>query len=109
MKGLPLSRAASGLVRALLARADKDRDRILLIEVRSVDWQSLTFTGERHVISLRIVGPGPAAAAARLTTGLQEAEFEIAGHIVADIDAKAPEALEDRSVSVVIEALTLCA
>ena len=109
MKGVPLSRAASGLVRALLARSGKDRDRILLSEVRSVDWQSLTFTGERHVISLRIVEPDAAAIAARLTAGLEHAEFEVAGHIVADIEAKAPHTTADKSVLVVIEALTLCA
>ena len=47
MLRMALSRAASGLLRALLERIGDQRDRILLSEVQSVDWQSLTFAGER--------------------------------------------------------------
>ena len=56
MNRIAMSTAASGLLRALIGRARVDRDRILLIEIVSVDWQSLTFTGERHRIELRISG-----------------------------------------------------
>jgi hypothetical protein len=48
MMKLALSPAAAGLLRSLLGRAGVDRDRILLSEFRSTDWQSLTFMGERH-------------------------------------------------------------
>ena len=107
MKGLPLSRAASGLLRALLQRTGEDKHRILLTGIRSTDWQSLTFTGERHVLVLRFVGDQPEALARRLTGGLAEAEFNIPGHIVADIAAGPGVAGENGSVMVVIEALTI--
>jgi hypothetical protein len=44
MMRLAISPAAAALLRALIARACADRDRILLTEVHSTDWQSLTFT-----------------------------------------------------------------
>ena len=44
----------------------------------------------------------------RLTQGLQEAEFAIAGHIVADIVCKGkPRSLGDGSIEIAIEALTV--
>ena len=54
MMKLALSPAAAGLLRALVARAGINRDRILLTDFRSIDWQSLTFVGERHEMELRI-------------------------------------------------------
>ena len=109
MKGLALSPAAAGLIRALMARAGRDRNRILLTNIRSTDWQSLTFTGERHVLALRISGPDGKAVAEQLTAGLAEAEFSLSQFIVADIAAGSITDEEDGSVLVTIEALTICA
>lgn len=103
-----MSAAAAGLVRALLRRGGVDRDRILLTEFRSADWQSLTFTGEQHKIRLRIPGPDAADAAYRLVNGLEDAEFSIPGHVVADVAlACEPERQPDGSVVIEIEALTV--
>ena len=105
---LALSPAAAGLLRALLARGGINRDRILLTEFRSIDWQSLTFIGERHEIELRIPGPNADCISKRLKSGLQDAEFAIPGQIVADIGlARPPETHADRSISLFIEALTI--
>lgn len=105
---LPLSPSASALFRVLLARADVSRNRILLIECSSVDWQSLTFTGERHHFSLRVRGPDPNLVVGRLTGGLEDAEFSIMGQIVADIAlVGSPRADDDGSITVEIEALTI--
>ena len=90
MMRIPMSRAASGLLRALLARAGDASNRILLSRLRSVDWQSLTFVGERHVIELRIAGDDADRIAAGLTEGLAEAELSVPGHLVADIAVAAP-------------------
>ena len=108
MMKLALSPAAAGLLRALVSRAGVNRDRILLSDFRSTDWQSLTFMGERHVMDLRIPAPDAAAVAARLTDGLADAEFAIPGQIVADIGLERPP-LEnpDGSISLRIEALTV--
>ena len=107
MMKLAMSPAAAALLRALLARAGVDRDRILLTQFRSTDWNSLTFSGERHLIDLRIPGPGASGIADRLLAGLEEAEFAIPRQIVADIAAGSPVRSCDGSLSVKIEALTV--
>lgn len=108
MMKLAMSPAAAGLLRALLGRAGVDRNRILLTEFRSTDWRSLTFTGERHRIDLRIPGPAAGAVAKLLTNGLGEAEFAIPGQIVADIAVEgAMVEHPDGAVSLRIEALTI--
>ena len=104
MMKMALSPAAFGLLRAFTARADIPRDRILLRNWRSVDWQSLTFVGERHHISLRVSGPDSAAAVARLTAGLDDAEFAIPGHIVADITVVGgPDRASDGSTTLTLK------
>jgi hypothetical protein len=108
MLRIAMSAAASGLLRALIARASVPRDRILLTEVQSVDWQSLTFVGERHHFQLRIPGPDSAQVAKRLCDGLEDAEFSIPGQIVADISVPGePMSENDGSTNISIEALTI--
>jgi hypothetical protein len=104
---LPMSTAAAGLIRALAARAGAPRDRILLTQVHSTDWQSLTFVGERHHLCLRVSGADAAAATERMCKGLEDAEFDIPGQIVADIHVTERSADSDGSVSMTIEALTV--
>jgi hypothetical protein len=108
MMRLAMSPAAAGLLRSLLNRTGVERDRILLTEFRSTDWQSLTFIGEQHKIRLRVPQPEAASITARLVNGLDESEFSIPGHVVADIAvAGEPERQEDGSFAVTIEALTV--
>ena len=108
MMRLAMSPAAAGLLRSLLNRTGVERDRILLTEFRSTDWQSLTFIGEQHKIRLRIPQPDAAGTTAKLVNGLGEADFSIPGHVVADIAlAGEPERQEDGSFVVTIEALTV--
>lgn len=108
MNRIPISAAASALLRALIGRARVPRDRILLSDVQSVDWRSLTFTGERHRLQLRIPGPDSGNIAQRMCAGLEESEFSIPGVIVADIGlAGGPSRAADGSTSLAIEALTV--
>ena len=108
MMRLGLSAGASGLLRGLIQRAAIPRDRVLLTDWRSVDWQSLTFIGERHEITLRLTGHDARGAADRLCTGLAEDEFSVPGHIVADVVVvDAPHENSDRSVTLMFEALTI--
>ena len=100
--------SASALLRALIGRAAVPRDRILLTDVHSVDWQSLTFTGERHQLQLRVVGTDSSAVVERMCGGLEDAEFSIPGVIVADIAvAGKPRCALDGSTVLTIEALTI--
>ena len=108
MNRIAMSPAASALLRCLIARARCPRDRILLTDVCSVDWRSLTFTGERHQFELRITGRDSALAVERMCHGLADAEFSIPGVIVADVDAAAaPARGPDGSTIIRIEALTV--
>jgi hypothetical protein len=57
----------------------------LLSDAHSIDWRSLTFTGERHLIELRVPGPDSRPIVNRMCAGLEDTEFSIPGVIVADI------------------------
>src|SRR5690348_16382013 len=108
MTRLNISPAASALFRALAARAGVSRDRILLTDAHSLDWQSLTFTGERHQIGLRVPGPQSREIVERMCAGLADAEFSIPGVLVADIGVNAtPSHRLDGSTELTIEALTI--
>jgi hypothetical protein len=103
-----MSPAAGALLRALIARAGVRRERVLLIDAQSVDWRSLTFTGERHQLELRVPAPDSHAVVQRMCAGLEEVEFSIPGVIVADIGvAGAPSRAPDGSTLITIEALTV--
>jgi hypothetical protein len=104
-----MSSAAVGLLRALIERAGCERDWVLLSDIQSIDWQSLTFTGERHRIQLKLLGKDARANAQRLTDGLEEAEFAIPGHTVVDVTVVAGPAHNafDGTAAVTIEALTV--
>ena len=108
MMRMAMSPAASALLRALIRRADCSRDRILLTELCAVEWQSLTFVGERHQLKIRIAGDDAPDLAKRIVDGLADAEFAIPGTIVADIRCDAgPQPSSDGSISLRIEALTI--
>ncbi|MEO7751516.1 MAG: hypothetical protein ABIS09_09380 [Sphingomicrobium sp.] len=108
MNRIAMSSAASALLRLLTGRAGVPRDRILLSDAESVDWRSLTFSGERHILSLRIPAPDSASVVQRMCAGLEDAEFSIPGVIVADLCvADGPSWNLDGSTSVTIEALTV--
>jgi len=109
MNRIAMSSAASGLLRALIARSGAQRDRILLTDLQTTDWRSLTFTGEQHQFQLRIPGPGSREIAGRMCSGLGDAEFNIAGVIVADIALSEPAAGPNGSTCLMIEALTVSA
>jgi len=108
MLKLPMSPAAAALLRGLIVRAGVRSDRILLRSARSVDWQSLTFVGERHELELCIPPPASTEVAERLCASLSEAEFKIPGHVLADIAARGrPRRGEDGATLISIEALTI--
>ena len=108
MMRMAMSPAAAGLLRQLLRRTGVERDRILLTEFRSTDWQSLTFIGEQHRIRLRVPGAEAAQIAGLLVNGIEDCEFSIPGHVVADIALSGdPEVKDDGAVELVLEALTV--
>jgi hypothetical protein len=92
--------AATALLRALGDRLADAPYRVEELVCRS--WASVTFTGTRHKVTLSL----DAAAAARFRDGIEEAEFNLPGHILADI-AVASQAREGDEVRIALEALTV--
>jgi len=80
----------------------------LRVEERvSRPWASITFSGERHRLRLGLGGgAGATAAADAFLDGLSEREFNLRGHILADI-ALLEERREGDSLSLTLEALTV--
>lgn len=108
MNRVAMSPDALALLRALVGRAEASRDRILLSDSESVEWNSLTFNGERHRLMLRVLGPDAMIVVDRMCDGLGEAEFDVRGMIIADIAVTTgPTGASDGSVSLTIEALTV--
>jgi hypothetical protein len=71
-------------------------------------WASVTFSGERHRLVLRLAGDGAAAEADRFLDGLAEREFALDGHILADIVLVADDR-DAQGVRLTLEALTIAA
>ena len=97
--------ATTALLRVL--KNSFDRVNFLNFErVHSREWASITFSGARHEITLRLVGAEADAAADAFAASLDAAEFRLRGHILADIALVAREATGD-GVRLSLEALTV--
>lgn len=77
-----------------------------LERVHSTEWASITFTGARHELSIRLTGADAQAAADRFAANLDVAEFPLRGHILADIAVTRHERTSD-GVLLELEALTV--
>jgi hypothetical protein len=80
--------AQRALIRALAERYP----RLVLLDGRSEPWASVTFSGERHVLRY---------AAGVDLDGIEEAEFDLSGPLLADIAATV------NGAEITIEALTI--
>jgi len=98
-----MSQAGDALRRALCA----DLAGPAIVEALvSRSWASITFSGERHRIVLRLAGESAGAAADRFLDGLAEREFALDGHILADIALVSDERHTDW-IRLILEALTV--
>lgn len=91
------------LLRALRQRAGAEP---VVEEMRTTPWASITFSGARHVIALRFEGEDARRNAQALTDGLDYAEFDLGGHILADIIVVGSSFAEDNA-RLIIEALVI--
>jgi hypothetical protein len=77
-------------------------------EIRSRSWASVTFAGARHELTMRIAGEGAAAAADDFIQHLEAKEFDLRGHIMADIALVSEERKDGEDwVRISLEALTV--
>jgi hypothetical protein len=63
----------------------------VLEEIHSRRWASVTFQGARHALVFRLEGEGAEAAAGRFLSGLDARNFELRGHLLADVSLVAEE------------------
>ncbi len=73
--------------RALLAQiiAKLRPARVIVVDAASKPWASVTFAGERHELTLLVEGDAAGTVAQRLERTIRCEEFDITGHLVADI------------------------
>jgi hypothetical protein len=100
--------AATALLRALGASFAEFEGTFRVEELNSRCWASVTFSGARHRIAFSLSGVGAEAAADVFLEGMDETEFDLRGHILADIALVG----EDRDASgnrvlVTLDALTV--
>lgn len=78
-------RAQAAILRAVVAIAQPFGAQLVIEELRARDWASLTLTGARHELDVRLDGPGAAAAVAALTAQLPHESISIFGQLLAEL------------------------
>jgi hypothetical protein len=101
----PLKDATSSLLRAIRMRL-LNFPGFVLEQIRSRAWASVTFSGARHELAFRLEGEGAEEAASRFLADFEMAEFDLRGHILADIALVSDERRPDW-VRIRLEALTV--
>ena len=100
--------ASTALLRALGRHFGGFAGLFRVGELTSRNWASVTFSGARHTVAFSLEGEGAGAAADAFIGGMAEAEFDLRGHIVADITLAGDErSAEGHRVDLRIEALTV--
>jgi hypothetical protein len=89
---------------AILAKAAPAQARFTASS--TVPWASVTFSGARHLFTLELRGPQGPSLARYIARTIQCDEFNIDGHLVADIIANPPK-IGDDVTTLEIEALTV--
>ena len=78
-------RGKDPLPRLLVQLLERAGDPSVIERATSRPWASALFQGRRHIISLRLAGPDAAARRTRFVEGLEDAEWILPRHFVADI------------------------
>lgn len=97
--------ATTALLRAIREKF-RGGGELVFEDIRSRAWASVTFSGARHELTMLVTGAEATGAAARFAGTLDEAEFRLRGHILADIALVSSEAMAE-GVRLRIEALTV--
>lgn len=104
-----MSGSAEGALRRAIKAEFSDFAGLIEIETREVrNWASITFSGERHRLGIRLEGGEPTEAAERFCSGLEEREFDLGDHILIDM-AVVDSARSEGTATITLEALTIAA
>lgn len=98
--------AATAFLRAIRGSFVSFGGRFTLHELVSRGWASVTFSGARHRIAFSLDGDGAGEAADAFLGTLGDAEFDLRGHILADMSLAGEERGEGK-VRISLEALTV--
>lgn len=102
----PLNDATTAFLRAI--RVTFDTFEVEIEELRSRSWASATFVGARHELTFRVSGEGATSAADRFIATLGAAEFDLRGHVLADLALVSEERRDgEDAVRIQVEALTV--
>lgn len=85
-----LTDAATAFLQAIRAKIG-DATRFTLDEIHGRRWASVTFQGARIELAFSLEGPGADESAGRLLGGLEARNFELRGHLLADLSLVAQE------------------
>ena len=102
-----LTQAGAELKGALRAYFGSLGAAITFEALTSRPWASITFSGERHRLVLCLPGPGAQAAVDAFLDGLEDRDFALRGHILADIEAAGVQRDADGQIRLTLEALTV--
>lgn len=80
-----IRRSADPLPRLLAQLIERAGEPASIERATSRPWASALFQGRRHVIALRMTGPDAKERRARFALGLEDAEWTLTRHFVADI------------------------
>ncbi len=82
--------------------------RVDALPLARSEWASVTFAGARHRLRVTLQGAGAVGAAADFLQALPELEFDLPGHIVADVALVAEERWDGGAHAMLeLEALTI--
>lgn len=73
------------LPRLLAQLTERAGEPVIVERATSRPWASALFEGRRHVVALRFSGADARDRRVRFATGIEEAEWVLPGHFVADI------------------------
>lgn len=99
-------KAQAAILRAVAAIAAPFGARVVIEELRARDWASLTLTGTRHELDVRLDGVGAAAALAAVGERLPSEAINVAGQILAEAVVE-PGTADDEGVAMTICALVI--
>jgi hypothetical protein len=101
------NRSADPLPRLLAQLVARAGGPTAIERATSRPWASALFEGRRHVIRLKLEGEDAPARRALLAQGLEEAEWTLPHHFVADICVDA-QGEETDNLWIELSALTIC-
>lgn len=99
-------KAQAAILRAVAAIALPFGARVVIEELRARDWASLTLTGVRHELDVRLDGPGAAAALVAVAAQLPHETITIAGQLLAELLVE-PGTADDDGVALTLSALVI--